>query len=747
MTVQNMKLRAPVPFPAQVTGSGGIAVSKTNGVWSIEPDFSGLGQIAASAVTDPTTKEIWIFDPVSGEYNVLTLGALGDALYKLTSTTSLSIGTGSKTFTTQQNKDLGVGSWVLVVSDAAPATNFMIGQVTAYAGTSLTVNFTYAQGTGTHTDWTIRAASPPGSAGRSAGYSYAWLNATTASDPGAGNIKVNNATFASITAVYLSETDADGNGLAAEIATWVASTNTKKGRLKIYDPLTPSNFMTFDVTALTDNGAWDTLTVVPVSSGGAFTASLALRVAFSAAGDQGLHSSFTWKYSSTVTMADPGTGFFRGNNATLASVTQLAISALANDSGNPNIDAFLASWGAAANGAHRGYIIIRDNTSLGPVHVFEVTGAATDNATWVQVPVAYVAGSGSLTVSDVCAIGFTRSGDTGATGATGPAGVSAGVLWNFATSTTMADPGAGNVRLNSATLASVTAIAISATDANSGSQSAWVNTFDDSSTTAHLGYLIIKKVGAPQNFAIYDITGALTDNTTWLQLSVAYIGGGGSFSASDSLSVQFTRTGDAGSGTISGGTAHGVGIATGASSMTSTVAMTNGQLLVGQTGADPLPKSITGDGSFSAAGALTVTSINGVPVGTSGNAIPKLNTQNDWSGAQQYAAIQTLTDAASIAWDVSTRQKAKVTLGGNRTMNAVTNAAEGATYWLWVIQDATGSRTLSWTTTGAGSFDFGADGAPTLTTTASKADLLCFEAISIGGTLKLRFCGIKKAFT
>jgi hypothetical protein len=616
----NLKLRAPVPFPSQVVGSGGIKVSKAAGLWTIQPDFSALGQIAASAVTDPTTKQIWLYDPNTGEYNVLTLGDLGDALYKLTSTTSLAIGTGSKTFTTQQNKDLGVGSWVLAVSDAAPATNFMVGQVTAYSGTSLTVLMTYSQGTGTHTDWTIRVASPPGSTGKSSGYSYAWLTATTSTDPGAGNIKANNASFASITALYISETDADGNALASELATWGMGTSTVKGRLKVYDPLVPANFMTFDVTALTDNGAWDTLTVTPIATGGSFSASEALRVQFVPKGDKG---------------------------------------------------------------------------------------------------------------------------DIGVTGANG---VSAGVLWNFASSVTMADPSAGNLRLNNATLASVTAIAVSATDANANSISTWVNTFDDSSTTAHRGTLTIRKVGAPQNFVIFDITGALTDNTTWLQLAGAVLQSGGSFSASDQLSVQFSRTGDAGSGTISGGTAHGVGIATGASSMTSTAVMTNGQLLVGQTGADPLPKTVSGDATMAAGGALTVASIGGVPVGTSGNAIPKLNTQNDWGGGQQSSALQALTDAANIAWDVSTRQKAKVTLGGNRTMNAVTNAVEGTTYWLWVLQDATGSRTLSWTTTGAGSFDFGADGTPTLTTTASKADLFCFEAISIGGTLKLRFCGIKKAF-
>jgi len=109
--------------------------------------------------------------------------------------------------------------------------------------------------------------------------------------------------------------------------------------------------------------------------------------------------------------------------------------------------------------------------------------------------------------------------------------------------------------------------------------------------------------------------------------------------------------------------------------------------------------------------------------------------------------LTALTDAANIAWAVTYAQKAKVTLAGNRTMNAVTGAIEGTTYYLWVIQDATGGRTLTWTTTGTGSFDFGSSSAPLLTVTPNRADLLCFEAVAIAGTLKLRYMGIAQGFS
>lgn len=149
----------------------------------------------------------------------------------------------------------------------------------------------------------------------------------------------------------------------------------------------------------------------------------------------------------------------------------------------------------------------------------------------------------------------------------------------------------------------------------------------------------------------------------------------------------------------------------------------------------------TGSGAFTAADEFAITFYRS---GDAGGGI-SASTANAFT-AQQYFTLATITDAANLAWTVSSGQKAKVTLGGNRTMNAVTGAVEGATYSLWVIQDGTGSRTISWTTSGAGSFDFGTVGAPTLTTTLNKADLLTFEAVTIAGTLKLRFSGIARGF-
>ena len=85
----------------------------------------------------------------------------------------------------------------------------------------------------------------------------------------------------------------------------------------------------------------------------------------------------------------------------------------------------------------------------------------------------------------------------------------------------------------------------------------------------------------------------------------------------------------------------------------------------------------------------------------------------------------TLTDQATIAWDVIASPVAKVTLGANRTLAAPsgTSPAAGQFVALTVIQDGTGSRTLTWNAT----YEFKDDTAPPLTTTAAKGDLFVFK--------------------
>ena len=93
---------------------------------------------------------------------------------------------------------------------------------------------------------------------------------------------------------------------------------------------------------------------------------------------------------------------------------------------------------------------------------------------------------------------------------------------------------------------------------------------------------------------------------------------------------------------------------------------------------------------------------------------------------------QTLTDGANIAWDLS-RGVAQVTLAGNRAMSNPTDGAPGARYSLFVVQDATGTRLLTW----GANYKFPGGASPQLSVRAGAIDLLNFVAGPTGFVLFL----------
>ena len=136
-----------------------------------------------------------------------------------------------------------------------------------------------------------------------------------------------------------------------------------------------------------------------------------------------------------------------------------------------------------------------------------------------------------------------------------PRGADAGLRYAFESSTSMAAPAAGGLRLNNAALASVTAIAVNATNSDAVDVSDFIATWDDSTNTVK-GYVEVRKEGSGAVLGLYQLT-SVTDNTTWLQLAVTYVSGSGSFTAADSLYLTPYRVGNkgadgAGTGDVSG---------------------------------------------------------------------------------------------------------------------------------------------------------------------------------------------------
>lgn len=157
---------------------------------------------------------------------------------------------------------------------------------------------------------------------------------------------------------------------------------------------------------------------------------------------------------------------------------------------------------------------------------------------------------------------------------------------------------------------------------------------------------------------------------------------------------------------------------------------TNGYLV--QTAADTFAgRTITGSNR------VTVTNGNGVSGNTSIDVNQATATNIQAGTADKVVtadklhdahAPQTLTDQATTAWDMAAGFNATWTLGGNRTLT-VSNQKAGLTYVLAVIQDATGTRSVTW----PASFNWGAAGTPTLSTGAGKVDIVtiyCRDAVT-----------------
>lgn len=89
-------------------------------------------------------------------------------------------------------------------------------------------------------------------------------------------------------------------------------------------------------------------------------------------------------------------------------------------------------------------------------------------------------------------------------------------------------------------------------------------------------------------------------------------------------------------------------------------------------------------------------------------------------------AITTDSDGATITFDMTSSSNHEVTLGNNRTL-AVSNVSIGQIFTIKLIQDATGSRTVTWFS----GISWAGGSAPVLTTTASKADRFVFVCTAL----------------
>jgi hypothetical protein len=133
----------------------------------------------------------------------------------------------------------------------------------------------------------------------------------------------------------------------------------------------------------------------------------------------------------------------------------------------------------------------------------------------------------------------------------------------------------------------------------------------------------------------------------------------------------------------------------------------------------------TGDFVVAQSGVIFVCTAGGSP-GTWVNAgsLYALLSGATFTGATAPAVVA-LTDASTIAVNAALGNDFRVTIAASRTMGVPSNPVDGQRIDFIVTQGGAGSFTITWSSA-SGGYSFGTAGAPTLTTTAGKADIVGF---------------------
>jgi len=148
------------------------------------------------------------------------------------------------------------------------------------------------------------------------------------------------------------------------------------------------------------------------SSSASAASSSASAAATSETNAEAVATGISFTFNATTTMADPGAGVFRMNNATVASVTSIAFDATSAESGNPDVSDFIATWDDVTNATGSGVLTLKKAGTPATFAVFYVT-AVTDNTGWLEVTVSHIASNGTWSASDRCFFQFVASGADG----------------------------------------------------------------------------------------------------------------------------------------------------------------------------------------------------------------------------------------------------------------------------------------------------------------------------------------------
>ncbi|UDL89514.1 hypothetical protein LGH82_31430 [Mesorhizobium sp. PAMC28654] len=436
-----------------------------------------------------------------------------------------------------------------------------------------------------------------------------------------------------------------------------------------------------------------------------------------------------YTFSTTTTDADPGNGTLRLNNATAALATAAYVDNL--DAGGATVSGMLDTFDDSTN-TIKGQLTLRSKASAAISYVYNVTGSVADGAGYRKLTLACISGAGTLpTTANGIWLMFDRAGDKGADGAgvgdfTGPASSVADNIVTFAGTTGKAGKDSGVAVGSLAPKASpmFSGTVTLAQDPAAALQAATKQYVDN--LALNVGRRSRVKVASTANVTLAS-PGASIDGVA--------LAAGNLFLAKD-------QTASAENGVY---VWNGAAVAATRFSEFDTYDEHSGSLIAVQLGSvntDTLWICTSNDGgtlgttaiTFSGVGiALLDGSVTFVKLAAAalasaleyegGTATGKILTVDKVNAAM---AETVLSDAATIAWDMATGFDFTVTLGGNRTLGNPTNCVVGRRGRIRVVQDGTGSRTL----TKSSNHKTAAGAAILLSTAANAVDYIDYDCRS-----------------
>lgn len=126
------------------------------------------------------------------------------------------------------------------------------------------------------------ATGPQGNA-----FKWNYSGPTGATAPTGTNLRFNATGPINTSSIFISEINADGATVDVWLSNLATSTNSNKAIMFISKASDPTVFAAFKVTALTDNGTWDTVSVTYLNSNGTFVGGDIVYVTFDMIGDKG----------------------------------------------------------------------------------------------------------------------------------------------------------------------------------------------------------------------------------------------------------------------------------------------------------------------------------------------------------------------------------------------------------------------------------------------------------------------------